>query len=225
MRISDWSSDVCSSDLAAVAEPQPTDDAAPKAVDDEEAAIAHTTYDIKKAFGAIARIDKSGGNDLGLHQRRKLDAFIERYVARTRKSKEYTQANRRHMADPRVVNGFKPMLKEMTYQIVVERSKGSHLWDLDGNEYVDALNGLGMSLFGWQPGFVLDSVREQLELGYEIGPQHPLAGDVTRLVCDVTDRKSVVSGKSVSVRVDLGGRRIIKQKRKHDTTDINMLKK
>src|SRR3546814_3346475 len=97
--------------------PQPTDDAAPKAVDDEEAAIAHTTYDIKKAFGAIARIDKSGGNDLGLHQRRKLDAFIERYAARTRKSKEYTQANRRHMADPRVVNGFKPMLKEMTYQI------------------------------------------------------------------------------------------------------------
>src|SRR3546814_4965924 len=90
------------------------------------------------------------------------------------------------MADPRVVNGFKPMLKEMTYQIVVERSKGSHLWDLDGNEYVDALNGFGMSLFGWQPGFVLDAVREQLELGYEIGPQHPLAGDVTRLVCDVT---------------------------------------
>src|SRR3546814_2590957 len=127
MLISSWSSSVCSSDLAtapaAVAEPQPTDDAAPKAVDDEDAAIAHTTYDIKKAFGAIARIDKSGGNDLGLHQRRKLDAFIERYAARTRKSKEYTQANRRHMADPRVVNGFKPMLKEMTYQIVVERSR------------------------------------------------------------------------------------------------------
>src|SRR3546814_14930848 len=61
---------------AAVAEPQPTDDAAPKAVDDEEAAIAHTTYDIKKAFGAIARIDKSGGNDLGLHHRHKLPPFI-----------------------------------------------------------------------------------------------------------------------------------------------------
>src|SRR3546814_13911347 len=29
------------------------------------------------------------------------------------------------------------------------------------------------------------------------------------------DRKSVVSGKSVSVRVDLGGRRIIKQKTTH----------
>src|SRR3546814_17489347 len=29
------------------------------------------------------------------------------------------------------------------------------------------------------------------------------------------DRKSVVKGKSVSVRVDLGGRRIIKKKKKH----------
>src|SRR3546814_7591458 len=31
------------------------------------------------------------------------------------------------------------------------------------------------------------------------------------------DRKSVVSGKSVSVRVDLGGRRIIKKKKKKDS--------
>src|SRR3546814_20870372 len=31
------------------------------------------------------------------------------------------------------------------------------------------------------------------------------------------DRKSVVSGKSVSVRVDLGGRRIIKKTHKHST--------
>src|SRR3546814_17554793 len=30
------------------------------------------------------------------------------------------------------------------------------------------------------------------------------------------DRKSVVSGKSVSVRVDLGGRRLIKKKKKRD---------
>src|SRR3546814_11254110 len=32
------------------------------------------------------------------------------------------------------------------------------------------------------------------------------------------DRKSVVSGKSVSVRVDLGGRRIIKKKKHKSTT-------
>ena len=158
--------------------------AAPAA--DEEAALAHTRYDVKKAFGAIARIDTTGQWAITPRQQGFLNRFIDRYVTRTRRSKEYTQTHRPHMADPRVVNGFRPLLKEIVYQIVIERSKGSRLWDLDGNEYVDALNGFGMSLFGWQPDFVLDAVRRQLDLGYEIGPQHPLAGEVAKLVCDVT---------------------------------------
>ena len=48
------------------------------------------------------------------------------------------------------------------------------------------LNGFGMNLFGWQPDFVHDAVREQLDAGYEIGPQHPLAGEVAQLVCELT---------------------------------------
>src|SRR3546814_21030650 len=40
-------------------------------------------------------------------------------------------------------------------------------------------------------------------------------GAITQLLA--TDRKSVVSGKSVSVRVDIGGRRIIKKKYTHIT--------
>src|SRR3546814_20161648 len=39
----------------------------------------------------------------------------------------------------------------------------------------------------------------------------------TYSLTDDEDRKSVVSGKSVSVRVDLGGRRIIKKKKKKRT--------
>ena len=160
---------------------------------EEEAALAHTQYDVKKAFGAIARIH-SGAVELSARQRSRLAAFIERYVAHTRKSKDYTERHRAHLADPRVVNGFRPLLKELVYQIVVERSKGSRLWDVDGNEYVDVLNGFGMNLFGWQPDFVLDAVRKQLELGYEIGPQHPLAGEVAALLCEFTgfDRAGVL---------------------------------
>src|SRR3546814_17768147 len=37
---------------------------------------------------------------------------------------------------------------------------------------------------------------------------------ITTAVLATADRKSVVEGKSVSVRVDLGGRRIIKKKKK-----------
>src|SRR5690606_26946589 len=111
---------------------------------------------------------------------------MRRYIARTQKSKDYTTNHRPHLADPRVVNGFRPLLKEIVYQIVVDRSQGSRVHDIDGNEYIDALNGFGMNLFGWQPPFVLDAGRRQLDLGYEIGPQHPLAGEVARQVCAMT---------------------------------------
>ena len=87
---------------------------------------------------------------------------MRRYVERTQKSKQYTEQHRGHLADPRVVNGFRPMTKEITYQILIERSKGSRLWDIDGNEYVDVLNGFGMNLFGWQPPFVQEAVRKQV---------------------------------------------------------------
>ncbi|RDS83646.1 amino acid adenylation domain-containing protein [Dyella monticola] len=194
-----------SAPLAATVAPPPPVEARPVATGadtppDEEAALAHTTYDVKKAFGAIARIH-SGSTELTGRQRVRLDAFMRRYIERTRRSKAYTQEHRPHLADPRVVNGFRPLLKEIIYQIVVERSKGSKVWDLDGNQYVDALNGFGMNLFGWQPDFVLDAVRKQLDSGYEIGPQHPLAGAVAKQICELTgfDRAALCNTGSEAV--------------------------
>lgn len=186
---------------------EPASLAAVVAGGDEEAALAHTRYDLKKAFGAIARIDAAGGTELDAHQRKRLDGFIQRYTARTPKSKAYTQQHRGHMADPRVVTGFRPLTKEIVYQIVVERSKGSHVWDIDGHEYVDALNGFGTSLFGWQPEFVVDAIKQQIDHGYEIGPMHPLAGEVSQLVCELTghDRAALCNTGSEAV---LGAMRI-----------------
>jgi len=152
--------------------------------DEEHARVGK--YDVKNAFGASVRIDNSGGIALNAHQRGHLDTYIQRYTSRTRKSKAHTATHRSHLADPRVVNGFRPLTKEVTYQIVVDRSKGARLWDLDGNEYVDATNGFGTSLFGWQPDFVVEAVKQQLDRGYEIGPQTPLAGVVARLICELT---------------------------------------
>ena len=129
-------------------------------------------YDVKKAFGAIARIH-AGHQELSPVQRARLEALIRRYTTRTKGSKELTQRNRAHLADPRVVTGFKPALKELIYQVVIERSSGSRLWDVDGNEYVDALSGFGSCFFGWQPDFVTEAVKKQLDTGHEIGPQHP----------------------------------------------------
>lgn len=187
--------------VPAVEQPTPMATAAATASNPEpEEAVVTPKYDVKKAFGAIARIHTQSKEPTE-RQKARLAAFMRRYVERTRKSKAFTEQNRPHMADPRVVNGFRPATKEITYQIVIERSKGSRMWDIDGNEYVDTLNGFGMNLFGWTPDFINDAVKRQLDLGYEIGPQHPLAADVTRLLCELTgfDRAALCNTGSEAV--------------------------
>lgn len=163
--------------------------------------VAPLRYDAKKAFGAIARIHTKDPGAMTDRQKAHLAEFIGRYAARTSASKAYTERHRQHMADPRVVNGFRPQTKEMVYQIVIERSLGSRMWDLDGNEYVDALGGFGMCMFGWQPDFVQEAVKRQLDCGYDIGPMHPLAGEVCDLVCELTgcDRAALVNTGSEAV--------------------------
>ncbi len=142
--------------------------------------------ELKKVFGAQARISKEKVDDMTPQQRAWFDAFVRRYVAKTAKSKAFTQENRKEMADPRVVTGFKPQTKELTYQVVVDRSKGCHLWDLDGNEYIDILSGFGSSMFGYLPDFIKEACHAQLETGIEIGPMHPLAAEVSHLLCELT---------------------------------------
>ncbi|MEV7003225.1 amino acid adenylation domain-containing protein [Streptomyces sp. NPDC093982] len=167
--------------------PAPSAAAGPEKNDGPPAASMATTpaYDARKAFGAITRIHTER-DKVGDDQREVLADFIRDYTSHTRKSKEFTQAHRGQMADPRVVSGFRPATKEITYQVVVERSKGSKVWDIDGNVYVDVLNGFGANLFGWQPAFINEAVHRQLDLGYEIGPQHPLAAAVTATLCELT---------------------------------------
>ncbi|MEG4939660.1 aminotransferase class III-fold pyridoxal phosphate-dependent enzyme [Microcoleus sp. F4-D5] len=150
------------------------------------APTAEPTAEPKKVFGAAARIDTSDRDGLTLQQSAYLETFVKRYTARTQKSKQYTQTHRHHLADPRVVSGFNRTMKELVYPIVVGRSSGSKLWDEDGNEYVDLTNGFGSNFFGYSPAFITEAIAAQMQRGYEIGPQTPLAGEVAELVCEMT---------------------------------------
>lgn len=163
--------------------------------------------ELKKPFGATARIERRSQSDLTDKQRTYLQDLIVRYNEKTKRSKDYTEQHRAYMADPRVVSGFRPTTKEITYSLVVNRSSGCHLWDIDGNKYIDALNGFGSSLLGNQPEVVKKALIEQIEEGYEIGPQHEKAGEVCRLICEFTgmDRAALCNTGSEAV---LGAMRI-----------------
>ena len=138
------------------------------------------------AFGPFKPVEAVHSSRLTEHQQRYLSAFIAGYVQKTPESKRLTQLHRAHLADPRAVAGFKNYWKEMVYPIVAKRSAGAYLWDADENKYVDVTMGFGTNLFGHSPAFVTEALQRQLPLGMEIGPQSPLAGEVAKLVCEMT---------------------------------------
>ena len=126
------------------------------------------------------------------HQQRFLDEFAERYNERTRESKGVTQRYRPVLAEPRAAVGFRLLTKELTYPIIAQRSRGSRIWDLDGNEYVDIAMGFGVNLLGHAPSFVRDALAEQLEKGFQLGPQSDVAGEVAELLCDLTGMQRAI---------------------------------
>ncbi|MGN6517925.1 MAG: amino acid adenylation domain-containing protein [Dokdonella sp.] len=155
----------------------------PAAARTEDAPAANL---VDRPFGASARITLRRDQTMTPAQRAWVDDFTRRYNARTARSKAYSQAHRARMADPRVVTGFNPLWKELVYPIVVERSKGARLHDLDGNEYIDCLNSFGANFLGHQPDYVVAALKQQLDSGFEVGPQHPLAGEVAELIAGMT---------------------------------------
>lgn len=147
-------------------------------------------------------INRSLDDTLTERQQRHLDELVSKYVAKTRTSKELTAKYRQWHADPRTVSGFNRRWKEMIYQIAVKKSKGSRLVDVDGNEYIDLLNGFGPNFLGHSPDFVTEALKAQLDRGVEVGPQCVNAMEAAQLFCEITgnERASFVNTGSEAVQ-------------------------
>lgn len=105
-----------------------------------------------------------------------LNKFIIRWNSRTRKSKAYASEYRETLADWIVSLNFSRSIKELVYPLVSAESQGSKFWDVDGNEYLDTAMGYGVSFFGHKPEFIIEAIRNQLDKGFELGPQSQLVG-------------------------------------------------
>jgi glutamate-1-semialdehyde aminotransferase/acyl carrier protein len=167
----------------AVAEPAAAEPRAPDAPVLAATPEVDPSAPAPKPFGAQARIERNDRSAFNPRQQRHLEQLIARYSEKTRGSKAYTQQHRSHLADPRAVSGFHPKIKEMTYSIVAKRSAGSRIWDIDGNEYIDMLNGYGSCFFGHAAPFVVEALQKQVVDGFEIGPQNYMAGEVAERFC------------------------------------------
>jgi glutamate-1-semialdehyde 2,1-aminomutase len=60
------------------------------------------------------------------------------------------------------------------YSIYVDHAKGSHKWDIDGNDYVDYFGGHGALILGHNHPKVMAAVHAQLDKGTHFGACHEL---------------------------------------------------
>ncbi|MCP4347098.1 MAG: aminotransferase class III-fold pyridoxal phosphate-dependent enzyme [Desulfobacterales bacterium] len=155
-------------------------------------------------------------DQLSARQQGFLNDFIVRYTRRTKKSKEGAQKFRPVFSDWINSLGFRLTLKEITYPIIHTHSEGSKIWDIDGNEYIDMAMGYGVSFFGNKPPFIVKAIQEQLDRGFELGPQSDIAPEVAELICDLTgvERVTFCNTGSEAVMIAVRVARTIKKRNK-----------
>lgn len=66
--------------------------------------------------------------------------------------------------------------------LFITRGKGSHVWDIDGNEYIDFINGLLPVVLGYQYKAVDDAIKKQLKKGIIFSLSSPLEYELAQLL-------------------------------------------
>jgi len=68
--------------------------------------------------------------------------------------------------------------------IIIREGKGSRVWDMDGNEYIDYLIGSGPMMLGHGHPEVLDAVHEQLDKGMTFFANNPHGIELAEEICN-----------------------------------------
>ncbi len=72
------------------------------------------------------------------------------------------------------------------------KGKGSHVWDVDGNEYIDYMMGVGPLSLGYSYPKVDEAIKKQLEDGITFSMMHPLEVEVAELIRDIIPNAEAV---------------------------------
>ena len=67
----------------------------------------------------------------------------------------------------------------------IKRGDGSHVWDVDGNEYIDFVNGLASITLGYNDPDVIDAVKAQLEEGTIFSLPHEIEIKVAEKIIEM----------------------------------------
>ena len=103
------------------------------------------------------------------------------YAAKTPKSKALYERATKFLP-----GGVSYSIRYFTpYPLFISRAKGTRIWDVDGNEYVDYWMGHGTHVLGHLPDVVVNAIKEVVEYGTHLGYEHPYALEYAELLSKV----------------------------------------
>jgi glutamate-1-semialdehyde 2,1-aminomutase len=71
----------------------------------------------------------------------------------------------------------------MPHPLFIAKARGAHVWDADGNEFVDFVSSWGPMILGWGHPQVLGRLHQTLEEGTSFGAPTALEVELARLIC------------------------------------------
>jgi glutamate-1-semialdehyde aminotransferase/spore coat polysaccharide biosynthesis protein SpsF (cytidylyltransferase family) len=74
----------------------------------------------------------------------------------------------------------------------IQRGSGCHVWDVDGNEYVDFINGLAAITLGYNDSDITAAVSEQLKEGVIFSLPHPIEMQVAEKLAELVPSAEMV---------------------------------
>src|SRR5260370_9679278 len=67
----------------------------------------------------------------------------------------------------------------------VNKAKGAHIWDVDGNEYVDYVGTWGPAILGHAHPKIIAAVQQAAENGTSFGIPNPFEVTMAKLICSL----------------------------------------
>ena len=71
----------------------------------------------------------------------------------------------------------------MPHPLFIARGEGAHIWDADGNEFIDFVSSWGPMILGWGHPDVVARLHAQIDAGTSFGAPTELEVELARLIC------------------------------------------
>ena len=86
--------------------------------------------------------------------------------------------------------------KRQDYPIAMTHGKGSKLYDVDGNEYIDYIGGFGPMIMGYAPDAVNAAVKEQVDRGSQFSTPTKQLLELSKKLTEIIPCAEMVSFQS-----------------------------